>query len=119
MQTVRRCLAQLGFGPQLRQSDQQTDYKRLMQEALDRIRTAELSMQEATSLEELDIARSMLLGGMAEVQQVVRQAKRDRGIALRPIAQVEEFHRNLRDFLNGRTNGTKPIGARQRARSAH
>lgn len=75
----------------------------LMQDALRRVRTAELQLQEATSLEELDIARAALQSCHAELQQLIRTVKRDRGITLRPIAETEEMHRNLRDFLNRRS----------------
>lgn len=80
------------------------DYHLMMREALTRIRMAELQIQEATSLEELDLGRSALLAGWAEVQQLVRTAKRDRGITVRPISETEELHRNMRDFLNHRTD---------------
>ncbi|HEY8346741.1 MAG TPA: hypothetical protein VIL07_05610 [Symbiobacteriaceae bacterium] len=76
----------------------------LMQQTLQRIRTAELQMQQATSLEELDIARTALQSAQAELQQLIRAAKRERGITLRPIAETEELHRNLRDYLRHRTD---------------
>jgi hypothetical protein len=106
MHLFDRALRALGIGP--KSSEQETltrKYQQIMSDILRRMRLAELQLQEATSLEELDIARSALLAGMAEVQQLIRTAKRDRGIAVRPIAETEELHRNLRVFMNKTTAG--------------
>lgn len=92
--------------------DEKAVYQRRMRQALSRIRLAELQIQEATSLEELDIARSELQSGFAEVQQLVRSAKRDRGIALRTIAENEEIHRNLRQTMQRGSGGQH--GAKRR-----
>lgn len=103
METIGRSFEQwvvrLARGKERRPSDQE-----LMQDVLRRIRTAEVQIQEATSLEELDIARTTLQSAQAELQQLVRKVKRDRGITLRPIAETEELHRNLRDYLNHRSD---------------
>ena len=102
MQVIQRALARLGFGP-AETKEYRPDYQYLMQSALSRVRTAELCIQEARSLEELDTARAAMAAAWAEVQQLVRTAKRDRGIAVKPISETEEMHRNLRDFMNHRT----------------
>jgi hypothetical protein len=83
------------------------DYRALMEDALRRIRLSELQIKEATTVEDLDIGRSTLLQAWAEVQQLVRTAKRDRGISVRPVAETEEMHRKLRDFMNHRLEGER------------
>lgn len=107
VQVLRRALGALGFKAAEVQSGHNPEYHDMMREALRRIRMAELQIQEATSLEELDLGRSSLMAGWAEVQQLVRTAKRDRGISLRPISETEELHRNMRDFLNHRVEGER------------
>jgi len=83
------------------------DYKSMMEDALRRIRLSELQIKEASTVEDLDIGRSTLLQAWAEVQQLVRTAKRDRGISVRPVAETEEMHRKLRDFMNRRFEGER------------
>ncbi|HWI66043.1 MAG TPA: hypothetical protein VNT75_29795 [Symbiobacteriaceae bacterium] len=103
MQVFRRALGALGMGkPAPETPGDRNNYQQMMRETLVRIRLAELQIQEATSLEELDLGRSALLAGWAEVQQLIRTAKREKGITLRPISETEELHRNMRDFLNHR-----------------
>jgi hypothetical protein len=84
------------------------DYRELMKLALERIRTAEVQIREATSLEELDTARASLRAAQAEVVQLVRTVKRERGYPLRPIAECEEMHRRLVESMAG------PVDARKR-----
>jgi len=105
VQVLRKALSALGFAGSTGSETplDKPDYQFMMREALRRIRMAELQIQEATSLEELDLGRSALLSGWAEVQQLVRAAKRERGISVRPIAEIEQRHRDMRDFLNHRT----------------
>lgn len=103
MQLFRRALGALGIRKEAQAGPKERpDYQQMMRDALGRIRMAELQMQEATSLEELDLGRSAMLAGWAEIQQLVRTAKRERGITVRPISETEELHRNMRDFLNHR-----------------
>ncbi len=83
------------------------NYSALMQEVLGRVRMAELQIHEALSPEELDVGRSSLMAGWAEVQQLIRTAKRERGLPLRPVAETEELHRKLRDFMNHRGEGLR------------
>jgi len=100
VKVLRRALGAFGLKPaEEEQRRDRPDYQSLMQSALSRIRMAELQIQEATSLEDLDIGRSSMMAGWAEVQQLVRAAKRERGISVRPISETEEMHRNLRDRL--------------------
>jgi hypothetical protein len=110
MQILRRTLGALGFKvtPQEEPKEQEADYQTMMRAALSRVRLAELQIQEATTLEELDVGRSEMMAGWAEVQQLVRQAKRERGIAVRPISETEELHRQLRDILAHRDAGAIP-----------
>jgi len=119
MQVLRRALGALGFTNHTASDPvrDKPDYQILMHEALRRIRMAELQIQEATSLEELDLGRSALLSGWAEVQQLVRTAKREKGISVRPIAEIEERHRNMRDFLNHRVTDSGSHGGSMRRRT--
>ncbi len=78
------------------------DHHALMKAALARVETAHQMLREARTLEELDVARSALQQAQAEVQHVIRTAKRERGVALRPIAETEQVYRALRERLKGR-----------------
>jgi hypothetical protein len=113
MRVWRRALDLLGFQEIHHEGQQLHTYQQMMKAALNRIHMAELQLKEATSLEELDIARSMLLSGHAEVQQLVRTAKRDRGIALRPIAETEEIHRTLKETMFPRSSTERSSGRRK------
>jgi polyribonucleotide nucleotidyltransferase len=113
---LRRALGALGIKPTQEENNSKLDYyQEMMRQALSRIRMAELQIQEATSLEELDIGRSAMQAGWAEVQQLVRTAKRDRGLTVRPIAETEELHRNMRDYLNHRIEGDRSPARRRTA----
>jgi len=72
-----------------------------MKAALNRVETARQMMREARTLEELDLARSALQQAQAEVQHVIRTAKRERGVALRPIAETETAYLTLWERLKG------------------
>lgn len=85
-----------------------------MQKALDKIRLAELQMAQAGSLEELDLARSAMQQGYAEVQHLIRSAKRERGLALRSVSECEALHRQLLDALAGRNAAGRKGGSRRR-----
>jgi|GEM_PF-6576880 len=98
MQVLKKALRLVGIRD--RSGQGRPDYAALMREAVDRVRTAELLIQESATLEQLDVARSALLSAQAEVQQVIRAAKRERGIALRSIAETEEIHRRMQSFMN-------------------
>lgn len=102
MQVLRKAFEVLGFKQPEPEGPKKPDYPQLMRGALERIRMAELQIQEAVTLEDLDVGRSELLAAQAEVQQLVRGAKRERGIAVRPIAQNEEEYHKLVDFMNNR-----------------
>lgn len=82
-----------------------------MQQALGRVRMAEVQISEASSLEELDLGRTALQQAYAEVQHVVRAAKRDLGIPLRTIDECTSMHQRLIHHL---FKGTAE-GARQRS----
>jgi hypothetical protein len=68
----------------------------------------ELHLREATTLEELDIGRSVLLSARAELQQLIRTAKRERGIALRPIAETEQTYQNMLKQMGYRVDDQQP-----------
>lgn len=103
MQMLYRALDLIGFKTSQGPLEVRPNYQLLMEDALRRVRLAELQIREATTLEDLDIGRSSLLAAWAEVQQMVRSAKRERGITLRPVSETEEMHRKLRDFMNHRS----------------
>lgn len=75
-----------------------------MQAALARLRNAELQIAQATTIEDLDIGRTALAQATAEVQHVIRMAKRERGIPLRSTEETEAIHRALLDRVAGRRN---------------
>lgn len=75
------------------------DYRSLMQSSLDRVDSARQMLREARTLEELDMARSSLQQAQAEVQHLIRAAKRDQGLTLRPIAETEQLYRRLWDRI--------------------
>lgn len=77
----------------------QPDYQAMMRAALEQMKTAERMVKEADTLEQLEIARAALQQAQAEVQRVIRMAKRDQGIALRPIAENEALHKQLREYM--------------------
>lgn len=77
------------------------DHRSLMRSALERVETARQMMREARSLEELDLARAALQQAQAEVQHVIRSAKRERGVTVRPIAETERAYQNLWARLKG------------------
>ena len=77
------------------------DHHALMKAALARVETAHQMLREARTLEELDLARSALQQAQAEVQHVIRTAKRERGVALRPIAETEKVYLTLWERLKG------------------
>jgi hypothetical protein len=76
-------------------------YEVQLDEALERLRLAERLMQEAATLEDLDIGRTIFQSAQAEVSQLIRLAKKECGIALRPVGEVEERFRELRKRMSG------------------
>jgi hypothetical protein len=76
-------------------SSPDTEHRNAMQAALERLHLSSLQISEARTLEELDLGRAAQLSALAELQQVIRVAKRDRGIPLRSVAECEELHQNL------------------------
>lgn len=84
------------------------DHQTQVQEAIGRLRLAELELQQATSLEALDLARARIVAAQYELQQLIRAAKRERGITLRPIAEVEANYLRMLQLLFRRSEGTPP-----------
>jgi hypothetical protein len=111
VQVLRRAIGMLGFG-YAPDNAKQLDYQALMREALRRIHLGELQLREATSLEELDIGRSVVLSARAEIQQLIRTAKRERGIAVRPIAETEQTYQNMLKQMGYRVDGPRPARRR-------
>lgn len=91
------------------QPAKEPDYYVRMRAALDHIRMAELQLAQATSLEEFDLGRSALQQAHAEVQHIVRQAKRDLGLPLRPIQECEEMHRQMVESMYRRRSHSQEV----------
>lgn len=97
---LQKALRLLGFRAP-KNEYREPDHYALMRSALLRVENARQMMREARTLEELDLARSALQQAQAEVQHVIRAAKRERGISLLPIAETEQAYRRLWDRLKG------------------
>ncbi len=80
----------------------QNEYRWAMDAALTRLRLAEIQLREAATLEQLDLGRTAMQQALAEVQHLVRQAKADRGIPLRSIAETEEMYQRMLVHITGR-----------------
>lgn len=89
-----------------------SEYVARMRDALEKVRTAELQIAQAGTLEELDLGRSALQQARAEVQHIIRAAKREQGLPLRTISDCEDLHRQLQERLFGRRRrgGTRTVG---------
>lgn len=74
-------------------------YRELMQAALERVRLAELQIAQATELDELDMGRTALQQAYAEVQHLIRAAKREQGIPVRGVGESEEIHQQVLDTI--------------------
>lgn len=99
MQVLHKALGLLGI--RSGKGNQEPDYQGMMRQALDRISGARRMLQEAGTLEQLDLARSDLQVAQAQIQHLLRQAKRERGITLRTVAETEEIYRQMRAYMNG------------------
>lgn len=110
MRFLSRLLISVGLIPQPSEPEETREYVALMHRALERIRVAEVQMREATSLEELDVGRSALKAAQAELVQLIRTVKRERGLAVRPVAECEEAHRQMLETMSAQ--------ARQRSRQS-
>jgi hypothetical protein len=97
-QRIRRFL-----GPSAKRNLLLETYEIQLDEALDRLRLAERLMHEAATLEDLDIGRTIFQSAQAEVSQLIRLAKKECGITLRPIDEVEERFQQLRKRMSGTT----------------
>lgn len=86
-------------------------YESQMDEALERLRLAERLMKEAGTLEDLDIGRTIFQSAQAEVSQLIRLAKKERGIALRPISEVEERFDQLMHQMGMLSKESPPVAA--------
>jgi hypothetical protein len=86
-------------------------YEAQMDEALERLRLAERLMREAGTLEDLDIGRTIFQSAQAEVSQLIRLAKKERGIALRPVAEVEERFDQLMHQMGMLSKDAPPVAA--------
>lgn len=86
-------------------------YEAQLDEALERLRLAERLIQEASTLEDLDIGRTIFQSAKAEVSQLVRLAKQERGIALRPISEVEERYNKLLHQMGMLSKESPPVAA--------
>lgn len=86
-------------------------YEAQLDEALERLRLAERLIQEAGTLEDLDIGRTSFQSAKAEVSQLIRLAKKERGIALRPISEVEERFDQLMHQMGMLSKQSPPVAA--------
>lgn len=105
MRLVNRLLSSVGLGQRPQRQEEMPNYALLMRDSLTRIRLAEIKIREAASLEELDIGRCSLLAAHAELVQLIRTAKRDRGYSVRPVSECEEMHRRMVDLMSSREEG--------------
>lgn len=78
-----------------RRAPAEPDYRARMRATLEKVRMAELQIAESTSLEELDMGRAALQVAHAELQHLIRAAKRERGLEVRSVQEAEELHRQL------------------------
>ncbi|WP_374711631.1 hypothetical protein [Symbiobacterium terraclitae] len=97
---LEKALRLIGFRAR-KDEHREPDHHALMRAALQRVENARQMFREARTLEELDLARSALQQAQAEVQHVIRLAKRERGIALMPISETEQAYRRLWDRIKG------------------
>lgn len=65
------------------------------QVALERYRWADAQVREASSPEELELAHQAWLTAQADLQWLVRLAKRDHGLALRPVSETHRIYQAL------------------------
>lgn len=86
-------------------------YEAQLDEALERLRLSERLMREAGTLEDLDIGRTIFQSAQAEVSQLIRLAKQERGIALRPISEVEERFNQLLHQMGMLSKESPPVAA--------
>ena len=77
-------------------------YADRMLTAVGKVRTAELQVGQATTLDELDLGRCALQQAHAEIQHLIRSAKRELGIPVRDIGESEAMYLRLMRKLNRR-----------------
>lgn len=65
----------------------------LMRGAVHRLRMAELQLAEATTLEEIDGGTEAFQRAVAELETVVRLAKLQQGLQVRPAGEAEAMYR--------------------------
>jgi hypothetical protein len=99
------------FGPKEKRNPLLEIYEAQMDEALERLRLAERLIQEAGTLEDLDIGRTILQSAQAEVSQLIRLAKQERGIAVRPIEEIEERYNQLLHQMGMLSTESPPVAA--------
>lgn len=86
-------------------------YEAQMDEALERLRLSERLIQEASTLEDLDIGRTIFRSAQAEVSQLIRLAKKERGIPLRPISEIEERYDQMLHQMGLLSKESPPVAA--------
>lgn len=79
-------------------------YQERMRVAVEKVHTAQLQVRQATSIEELDLGRSALQQAYAEIQHLVRSAKRECGIPLRDVSETESMYQQLMVTLKQRVS---------------
>lgn len=82
-------------------------YRERMAQVIERVRRAELQIAQAKELEELDMGRTALQQALAEMQHLIRMAKRERGIELRSIEESESRYREMVRGFGGRAGAPR------------
>ena len=100
-----------------------TEAERRWRAALERYRWAEAQVREAATPEELELAHQAWLAAQADLQWLIRLAKRDQGQSLRPVSETHRVYQALLHQLRSdeeaalASNGGRPAkGRRGRSR---
>ncbi|MFZ5825405.1 MAG: hypothetical protein ACOY94_13980 [Bacillota bacterium] len=87
-----------------------TEAERRWRGALERYRWAEAQVREAATPEELELAHQAWLAAQADLQWLIRLAKRDQGQTLRPVSETHRVYQALLHQL--RSDGAASDGGR-------
>lgn len=97
-----------------------SEAERRWRAALERYRWAEVQLREAATPEELELAHQAWLAAQADLQWLVRLAKRDQGQALRPVSETHRVYQALLHQLRSddepalAADGGRPAKGRRR-----
>lgn len=82
--------------------------------ALERYRWAEAQVREAATPEELELAHQAWLAAQADLQWLIRLAKRDRGDDLRPVSETHRVYQALLHQLRSEAEAAGPSAEPER-----